>query len=158
MPVDGVSSGSPVSTLVSTPVNQVLGQDVNGASGPKNELDKDAFLKLLVAQLRYQDPTSPMDTSAFMAQTSQLTSVEKLSELAETTRMSFDVQQRLGAASLVGRQVSWTADDGSTKSGVVAAVTLLGSTPQLRVGDTDVALDKVTAVVAAPASTTGTGA
>ena len=89
---------------------------------------------------------------AFMAQTSQLTSVEKLSELAETTRASFDVQQRLGAASLVGRQVSWTADDGSTSSGTVSAVTLLGSTPQLRVGDTDVALDKVTAIVAGASS------
>lgn len=144
MPIDGVTT--------STPISQVLGQPAAGAAGPKNELDKDAFLKLLVAQLRYQDPTAPMDTSAFMAQTSQLTSVEKLSELAETTRASFDVQQRLGAASLVGRQVSWTADDGTTSSGTVSAVTLLGSTPQLRVGDTDVALDKVTAIVAGASS------
>lgn len=144
MPIDGVTT--------STPISQVLGQPATGAAGPKNELDKDAFLKLLVAQLRYQDPTAPMDTSAFMAQTSQLTSVEKLSELAETTRASFDVQQRLGAASLVGRQVSWTADDGTTSSGTVSAVTLLGSTPQLRVGDTDVALDKVTAIVAGASS------
>ena len=144
MPIDGVTT--------STPISQVLGQPAGGAAGPKNELDKDAFLKLLVAQLRYQDPTAPMDTSAFMAQTSQLTSVEKLSELAETTRASFDVQQRLGAASLVGRQVSWTADDGTTSSGTVSAVTLLGSTPQLRVGDTDVALDKVTAIVAGASS------
>jgi flagellar basal-body rod modification protein FlgD len=144
VPIDGVTT--------STPVSQVLGQPATGASGPKNELDKDAFLKLLVAQLRYQDPTAPMDTSAFMAQTSQLTSVEKLSELAETTRASFDVQQRLGAASLVGRQVSWTGDDGTTLSGTVSAVTLLGPTPQLRVGDTDVALDKVTAIVAGASS------
>jgi flagellar basal-body rod modification protein FlgD len=144
VPIDGVTA--------STPISQVLGQPTTGASGPKNELDKDAFLKLLVAQLRYQDPTAPMDTSAFMAQTSQLTSVEKLSELAETTRASFDVQQRLGAASLVGRQVSWTGDDGTTLSGTVSAVTLLGPTPQLRVGDTDVALDKVTAIVAGTSS------
>ncbi len=146
MPVSSVSSG--------TPISQVLGQDVDGPTGPRNELDKDAFLKLLVAQLRYQDPTAPMDTSAFMAQTSQLTSVEKLSELAETTRASFDVQQRLGAATLVGRQVSWTAEDGTTRSGSVSAVTLLGGTPLLRVGDTDVALDKVTAVVAGTAPST----
>lgn len=144
MPIDGVTT--------STPISQVLGQPAGGASGPKNQLDKDAFLKLLVAQLRYQDPTAPMDTSAFMAQTSQLTSVEKLGELAATTRASFDVQQRLGAASLVGRQVSWTADDGTTSSGTVSAVTLLGPTPQLRVGDTDVALDKVTAIVAGASS------
>ncbi|GAB2693910.1 flagellar hook capping FlgD N-terminal domain-containing protein [Thalassiella azotivora] len=126
---------------------------------PKNELDKDAFLQLLVAQMRYQDPSSPMDTSAFMAQTTQLTSVEKLTELAGTTRSAFDMQQRLGAASLIGKQVAWTTEDGTTRSGTVSAVTVVGGTPTLRVGDQDVSLGSVTAVVAAQSSPgTGSGA
>ena len=36
-----------------------------------------AFLKLLVAQLKYQDPSKPMDSSEFMAQNAQLTALEK---------------------------------------------------------------------------------
>ena len=116
------------------------------AQKPKNELDKDAFLKLLVAQLRYQDPTSPMDSSSFMAQTSQLTSVEKLTDLAATSRSSFEMQQRLGSAALIGRSVTWTADDGTTASGTVSAVSLSGSVPLLRVGSLDIAFDKVTQV------------
>ncbi len=146
-------------TVTNTPISSVLGAGTNEVRTPKNELDKDAFLKLLVAQMRYQDPTAPMDTSALMAQTSQLTTVEKLTEMAETSRAAFDVQQRIGAASLVGRQVAWTDYDGTTKSGTVSAVSLIGPTPVLRVGDTDVALDKVTAVTAAATSTTtGSGA
>jgi len=45
-------------------------------------LGQDAFLKLLVAQLRYQDPTNPADSQTFLAQTAQFTSVEKLEEIA----------------------------------------------------------------------------
>jgi flagellar basal-body rod modification protein FlgD len=134
-------------------VSSVLGNAPIVERRPGNELDKDAFLQLLVAQLRYQDPTAPMDSASFMAQTSQLTSVEKLTDLATTSRSAFDVQQRLGAASLVGRQVSWTTADGGSAHGTVDAVTFAGGSPVLRVGDTDLPLDQVTAV-AAPATQT----
>lgn len=48
------------------------------ASGtnPKSQLDKDAFMKLLLTELQYQDPTSPMDTEKMLTQTSQLATLE----------------------------------------------------------------------------------
>ena len=46
------------------------------------EMDKDTFLKLLVAQLKYQDPLSPADPQQFLAQSAQFTTVEKLEEIA----------------------------------------------------------------------------
>ena len=45
-------------------------------------LDRDAFLKLLVAQLKYQDPTKPADASQMVAQSAQLTMVDRLNEIA----------------------------------------------------------------------------
>src|SRR5689334_2043248 len=42
------------------------------------QLDRDAFMRLLVAQIRNQDPANPMDTTQMMSQLSQLTSVEHL--------------------------------------------------------------------------------
>ena len=42
-----------------------------------NSLGSDAFLKLLVVQLQNQDPTNPMDTSQYMSQFAQLSSVEQ---------------------------------------------------------------------------------
>ncbi|MEH1009789.1 flagellar hook capping FlgD N-terminal domain-containing protein [Campylobacter concisus] len=45
-------------------------------TNPNSQLDKDAFMKLLLTELQHQDPTSPMDTEKMLTQTSQLASVE----------------------------------------------------------------------------------
>ncbi|MGP1486049.1 MAG: flagellar basal body rod modification protein [Campylobacter sp.] len=45
-------------------------------TNPSSQLDKDAFMKLLLTELRYQDPTSPMDTEKMLTQTSQLAALE----------------------------------------------------------------------------------
>jgi flagellar basal-body rod modification protein FlgD len=121
------------------------------------DLDKQAFLNLLVAQLRNQDPSSPMDSSQLMAQTTQLTTMERLIELSDTSRESFALQMRMAAASLVGQQVTWTDADGASHSGTVSGVSYAGSVPTVTVGDTTVALDAVAAVTTpttAPAAPT----
>ncbi|OJJ27880.1 flagellar basal body rod modification protein [Campylobacter concisus] len=53
-------------------------QDAAAGTGtnPNAQLDKDAFMKLLLTELQYQDPTSPMDTEKMLTQTSQLASLE----------------------------------------------------------------------------------
>jgi flagellar basal-body rod modification protein FlgD len=117
------------------------------------DLDKDAFLKLLVAQLKYQDPSAPMDNTAFLAQTAQFTTVEKLSDLAKMQQSLLTAQLQLGASNLIGKTVTYTDKDGKEQSGVVASAKFAGTGPTLHVGDTDVALADVTEVkAAAPAS------
>ena len=73
------------------------------ATAPANELDKDAFLELLVTSLRYQDPSEPMSTSDLMTQTTQLSTMEQLTALTELTQESFIHQVQNSAITLVGR-------------------------------------------------------
>jgi flagellar basal-body rod modification protein FlgD len=112
------------------------------------ELGKDAFLSLLVAQLKYQDPSKPTDASEFMSQTAQFTMVEKLEALADAQTEMVNAQNLASATSLVGREITWT--EGTTsKSGVVTAVTMNNGTARLSVGDLTVDLSAVTKVTPA---------
>lgn len=120
------------------------------ARAPKQEMDKETFLTLLVAQLRYQDPTAPMDTSQMMAQTTQLATMEQLTAMSETARESFALQMRSAAAALVGAEVTYTDEaTGLPRAGVVSNVSYRGPVPMLMIGDQEIALDAVTIVTAA---------
>ncbi|CAM5789304.1 flagellar hook capping FlgD N-terminal domain-containing protein [Cellulomonas persica] len=116
------------------------------ASTAGGTLDQQAFLNLLVAQLRNQDPSAPMDSSQLMAQTTQLATMEQLTTLTDTSREAFALQMRVAAASLVGQTVSWTDGEGVTHSGVVDAVDYAGSVPVVTVGDQKIPLDQVASV------------
>jgi len=53
---------------------------------PKGILGKDDFLQLLITELRYQDPTDPMDTEKILSQTSQLATLEAQTNTNETMK------------------------------------------------------------------------
>ncbi|GAA2504552.1 flagellar hook assembly protein FlgD [Winogradskya humida] len=125
-------------------------------AGSKTVGDQDTFMKLLVAQLKYQDPSKPADSTQFLAQTAQFTQVQKLGQIADMLQ----AQQLIGASALVGRTVTYQDGDGNTHSGVVTKTKLNGdSEPTLVVGNMDVQLSKVTEVQqaagATPAATAG---
>lgn len=114
----------------------------------KQELDKDAFLQLLVAQMKYQDPSSPMDMNGLMQQTSMMTTVEKLTELASTSRSQFMMQQQIAAASMVGQTVTWLDEKGDSQTGAVSAVDFSKGQAMLQVSDKAVPWDRVTRLTA----------
>ena len=89
-----------------------------------DQMGKDMFLKLLVAQMRYQDPSNPTSSSEFMAQTATFTQVEKLEEIAGQSAAMLALQRSSSAGSLVGRTVTYTDTTGSSKTGTVSSVTL----------------------------------
>ena len=126
-----------------TPTSMYTNKTTTDAGSSKKIGDQDTFLKLLVAQLKYQDPSKPTDSTAFLAQTAQFTQVEKLGQIADMMQG----QQLIGASALVGRTVTYQDANGMTHSGVVTKTKLNGdSEPTLVVGNTDVQLSKVTEV------------
>ena len=105
------------------------------------------FLELLVAQLRYQDPMNPQDSGEFLAQSAQFTALEKMQDVADQTSELLGAQMAFGASGLVGKHVSWLAEDGETKlTGTVDGVTFGADGPVLDVDGTEVPLGSILSV------------
>jgi flagellar basal-body rod modification protein FlgD len=85
---------------------------INFTSGQKrlgkSSLDKDAFLQLLISQLKNQDPLNPQDTKDFIQQQAALTQVEKLDQLVQSIQGSSLISQ---GGVLVGKQVELTENN-----------------------------------------------
>lgn len=84
---------------------------VSGASSAPNGYDKDAFLQLLVAQMKYQDPLEPTSNTEYISQYATFSQVEQLQNMAGSMDLS-------RASSMVGQtvQVSSTDAKGNTTS------------------------------------------
>jgi flagellar basal-body rod modification protein FlgD len=96
------------------------------------------FMQLLVAQMRYQDPSNPTDSSAFLAQSAQFTALEKMQTVADQTTQLVGLQVAFGASSLVGKTVAYQGADGQTTSGVVTAARFETTGPVLQVNGEEV--------------------
>jgi flagellar basal-body rod modification protein FlgD len=104
---------------------------------PNSLLDKDDFLKLFVTQLQHQDPMSPMDNDQMVAQMSQLSTVEQLTNMASANAVMAQTQAQSSAVALIGRTVTWADADGSTHTGAVEKVSTKDGAPSLTVAGTD---------------------
>lgn len=125
---------------------------------PNSSLGQDAFLKLLVAQLKYQDPLNPADGADFMAQTAQFTMVEKLAAMQKQGETTISSQKQLQAIQLVGKQVSYTDSAGVAKDGVVQSVRFTSEGQTLMINGSTIDLSRVTGVTRDPVAPTPTDA
>ncbi|WP_435768375.1 flagellar hook capping FlgD N-terminal domain-containing protein [Nocardioides sp. SYSU DS0651] len=112
--------------------------------------DQQVFLELMVAQMRYQDPLNPSDSSEFMAQTAQFTALEKMQAVADQTAMLLSTQLAFGASALIGQTVRWNDASGVEQSGTVQGTTYLSTGPVLSVDGKEVPMTDVTSVGDAP--------
>jgi flagellar basal-body rod modification protein FlgD len=89
-----------------------------------DQMGKDTFLKLLVAQMRYQDPSNPVDSTQMVAQTATFTQVEKLEQLVNQNASMLVLQESATAGSLVGKTATYTDTTGASKTGLITSVRL----------------------------------
>lgn len=133
-------------------IDSVTAQQVASASNKvysKSALaDQDTFLKLLIAQLKNQDPLDPIKDQDFIAQLAQFTSVEKLTSIEKALQGSSQNSLISQAVGLVGKTVSVVdPETGDTLTGTVTQVTLLGEgAPSVHLGDKVYPLSYVTSV------------
>lgn len=119
----------------------------------QNILGKDDFLKLLITQLKCQDPLEPVKDQDFIAQMATFSSLEQMNnlntaftDLADFFKGSMQPSMLLQqAGSLLGTVVEYTSGD-TTKTGLVSSVRMNNGTPVLMVNGEKVDVSSITAV------------
>ncbi len=124
-------------------VNSNTGTTSANAKG-NDAIDKESFLKLLVAQLKYQDPLSPVDNTEFISQTAQFSTLEAIQNLSKEF-----IQTK--AYSLLGKEITAQITSKLTGtvniiSGKVDSITISGDEVLLHVGDEVVGLERIVEV------------
>lgn len=152
MAIDGINANDPISLGV-------------GSSSGNSNLDKDAFMNLLVQQMRNQDPMSPMDNQAFIAQLAQFGSLEQMQKvndnllgLAVLQQSNALMSQLTQSSALIGRSVRYvdpTTNESAT--GTVSTVKIQDGIAALNIDGHDIPLGNVTEVLATANTTGGSG-
>lgn len=143
--VSDVNSTTPKGTSIFSATTKTPS---SSSSGSSNDLGKSDFMNLLLAELKNQDPTQPMDNSQFLAQTAQFNVLEQMQTL-NTSMTSLLTAQQLGQASgLIGKTVEATDANNKVVTGAVTGATMESGVAKVHIGDTVVDLDKVLAVAA----------
>lgn len=118
---------------------------VNGRTASQ-ELGKDDFLKLLIAQLANQDPMSPMENTEFIAQMAQFSSLEQITNMSSGFNRLATLLNASEANQMIGKTVEIATDDTSV-IGTVDAISR-GENSQVRVNGTLYNLDQIKNVYA----------
>ena len=141
-----IDAAGPQATLPATYNPAAAKLNTSGTGKPPELVDSQAFLQLLVAQLKYQDPTNPVDTSNFMNQTAMLSQVQTMTSMSSTLSEMFTAQQTASATSMLGKAISFVDPSGNQVAGMVDTVSMSRGTAMLHVGDFAVPLSGVLAV------------
>lgn len=139
---------------------ELINKKVNhGREGNKGSLDKDAFMKLLITELRYQDPTRPMEDREFIAQMAQFSTLEQMSNMNKEITGLVRSSRSSEAFSLLGKYIeALDSATGRRVSGIVTSIQYNGDEQMLMVGSHKVRFSDIHSVrVPEPAETMAPG-
>lgn len=118
MAVDVIGGGSSSTQLAANLQQSALGQE--------------QFMKILLAQLQYQDPLKPMDNQQFLAQMAQFSALAQTSQLNDRIDTLLTIQAATQSIGLIGKTVEVQISSGA-RVGTVASLTFSSGQPNLTV-------------------------
>lgn len=98
----------------------------------QSSLGQEQFLKILLAQLQYQDPLKPMDNQQFLAQMAQFSSLAQTSQLNTRIDTLLSIQSATQSIGLIGKNVQVQTQTGSSV-GSVSSLSFANGQPTLTV-------------------------
>ncbi|MBM3976167.1 MAG: flagellar biosynthesis protein FlgD [Planctomycetes bacterium] len=118
---------------------------------PKQQLDKDAFMKLLVTQMKSQDPLSPQSNQEFIGQLANFSSLEQMQNLNDNVLGLALLQQdsslllaMSNGSALIGKDVVYEDPaTGATKTGHVESMLMQDGQALLKVGSNKIPLASI---------------
>lgn len=116
------------------------------SAAERAQLTRDDFMKILTAELAYQDPFEPFDNKEFLGQLTQLQTLEATSSLTDSIGYLIRAQEMATASQFLGRIVSGVTDDGLPIEGLAEKVIFENGAVRLRVGGSSLALGLITEV------------
>lgn len=135
-----------ISALTGVGATQGTRQQPSKTQMAGSELGEDAFMTLLLAQLKNQDPLKPMEDRDFIAQLAQFNSLSQLTQMNKTLSEMITTQSMAQASALIGKTVAGTGLDGSDIAGVVTGLHLSSGKVVLDVAGKELPLNGVRSV------------
>ncbi len=117
---------------------------------PEDADDSQDFMRLMIEQLKAQDPLSPMDSKEFTSQLAQLNSLEQQVQMNRNLKDSIEVQKLSNASALIGKYVEGLDAANSFITGTVERVEMIDGVATLKVGDHLLLMEQVLMVAPAP--------
>lgn len=109
-------------------------------------VDTGAFMQLLLAELKNQNPLEPLSDTDMMAQMTQLNSLSELKTISAQMSNMVVSNEFIYATSLIGKSVTANVGNDETLKGVVTGITQENGVVMLQLGDKEVTISSVTEV------------
>ena len=135
-----------------TSIENITGNPKTGAaeSGKTKLIGKDEFFKMLIAQLKNQDPMNPVQGTEFSAQLAQFASLEQLTNLntaLASQNLNYMTLVNAQSVNLIGKEVTARQGDGETTiTGQVSVVSFKDKTIYLTVDGQEISFNDVMSV------------
>lgn len=138
-------------------------ESAEDTTNDKKTLLQDDFLKLLTAQLKNQDPLSPVDDSQFLAQLAQFSALEQMNSVAQSVKelnnnMTWLASQSLltQGAAMIGKEAVAVGADGSEINGVISSIKVEAGSLNVVIGEETVSIDGIREIRQSGTVTTST--
>lgn len=137
MPVDPIAAAPAGGLYATTPTR-----------APKQQMDGEMFMNLLVTQMKNQDPASPMDTNQMVTQSVNLAMMESLTEISKTGQTAATLQMQNTAAGLLGQNLTYADAAGNQATGKASAVSFTGGQAQITIDGVKIPLASISGMTA----------